>query len=114
MPRLAREFHYEKCTHIRSYTPVPNVDKSQIAKAAELINNSEKPMAIIGHGVILGHAEQALKDFLDKTGMPAASTLLGLSALPNEYPNYVGLVGMHGNYAPNVMTNEADLLISIG
>lgn len=108
------EFHYEKCTGIRSYKPVPDIEMNQISRAAELINNSEKPMALIGQGVILGQAEKELKDFLDKTGIPAASTLLGLSAIPNDYPNYVGLLGMHGNYGPNVLTNQADLLISIG
>ncbi|MEF8809943.1 MAG: biosynthetic-type acetolactate synthase large subunit [Bacteroidales bacterium] len=108
------DFHYEKCNEIRSYKPVPDIEMDQIEQAAELIDNSEKPMALIGQGVILGEAEKELKDFLDKTGIPAASTLLGLSAIPNDYPNYVGYLGMHGNYAPNVLTNEADLLISIG
>lgn len=108
------DFHYEKCTEIRSYKPVPDIEMDQISSAAELINNAEKPIALIGQGVILGQAEKELKDFLDKTGIPAASTLLGLSAIPNDYPNYVGFLGMHGNYGPNVMTNHADLLISIG
>ncbi len=108
------EFHYERCHHIRSYQPVPETDSRQISDAAELINNAERPLALVGHGVILGKAEKELEAFLNKTGIPAASTLLGLSALPNNYPNYVGYLGMHGNYGPNVLTNEADLLISIG
>jgi acetolactate synthase-1/2/3 large subunit len=108
------DFQYEPCTHIRSYKPVPDVELQQVYDAAELINNSKKPLALVGQGVIIGKAEEELKAFLDKTGIPAASTLLGLSALPGKYPNYVGLLGMHGNYGPNKLTNEADLLISIG
>ncbi|MFW6099795.1 MAG: biosynthetic-type acetolactate synthase large subunit [Bacteroidota bacterium] len=108
------DFHYEKCAEIRSYKPEPEIDPEQISKAAELINNSQKPMALVGHGVILGEAEEELKAFLDKTGIPAGFTLLGLSAIPNDYPNYVGMLGMHGNYGPNILTNEADLLIGIG
>lgn len=108
------EYYHKPCTHIRSYQPNPDIDRQKISEAVELINNAQKPLALIGHGVIIGQAEQELKTFLDKTGIPAAATLLGLSAISNNYPNYVGMLGMHGNYAPNILTNEADLLISVG
>lgn len=108
------EFKYEKVSSIRSYQPYPNIDKQQIAEAAKLINLSRHPLALIGQGVILGGAEQELKAFLDKSGIPAAATLLGLSALPSNYPQYVGMLGMHGNYAPNIKNKDCDLLIAIG
>lgn len=108
------EFHYEKVHSIRSYTPYPAVDKTQIAEAAKLINLARRPLALIGQGVILGGAEKELMDFLNKSGIPAASTLLGLSALPSNYPQYVGMLGMHGNYAPNIKNKDCDLLIAIG
>lgn len=108
------EFQYEKISFIRSYTPYPAIDKDQIAEAARLINLARRPMALIGQGVILGEAEKELLDFLDKSGMPAASTLLGLSALPGHHPQYVGMLGMHGNYAPNIKNKDCDLLIAIG
>ncbi|MBS3807601.1 MAG: biosynthetic-type acetolactate synthase large subunit [Bacteroidales bacterium] len=108
------DFHYQPCNHIRSYRPVPEIDQQQVARAAGLINQSRQLLALIGQGVILGGAEEELQSFLEKTGIPAASTLLGLSALPASHPNYVGMLGMHGNYGPNILTNEADLLISIG
>lgn len=107
-------FRYRKVNFIRSYHPYPAIDKEQIAEAARLINLSRRPLALIGQGVILGGAEQELKAFLDKSGIPAAATLLGLSALPNSYPNYVGMLGMHGNYAPNIKNKDCDLLIAIG
>ncbi len=108
------DFNYKKCTKIRSYVPVPKIDKSSIKKAAELINNAKKPFVIFGQGVILGKAEKELKAFIEKVEIPSASTLLGLSALPTKHPLNVGMVGMHGNYAPNVLTNECDVLIAIG
>ena len=108
------DFNYQPCDHIRSYRPVPEPDPQQLARAAELINQARQPLALIGHGVILAGAEAELQAFLEKTDIPAASTLLGLSALPTSHPNYVGMLGMHGNYGPNVLTNQADLLISIG
>lgn len=107
-------YRYQPTEHIRSYIPCPAPDKSRIAEAARLINLARKPMALIGQGIILGHAERELQAFLEKSGMPAASTLLGLSALPNEHPQYVGMLGMHGNYAPNIKNKECDLLIAIG
>lgn len=107
-------FKYEKINSIRSYCPYPKVDEDQISQAAKLINLSRRPLALIGQGVILGHAENELKEFLEKSGIPAASTLLGLSALPSNHPQYVGMLGMHGNYAPNIKNKECDLLIAIG
>lgn len=108
------DFVYEKCTGVRSYKPVPEPDPTAIEKAAELINNAKKPYIVFGQGVILGQAEKELKAFIEKTGIPAAWTILGLSALETDHPLNVGMVGMHGNYGPNVLTNECDVLIAIG
>ena len=105
---------YQSCDHIRSYRPKPNIRKEFIQAAAELINTAEKPFIIFGQGVILGNAEQEFKAFLEKSGIPAAWTILGLSALPTDHPLNMGMLGMHGNYGPNVMTNECDVLIAIG
>src|SRR5690349_12638491 len=105
---------YSKCDHIRSYRPKPKVRNEYIDQAAELINNAEKPFVIFGQGVILGKAESEFKKFLEKSGIPAAWTILGLSALPTDYSLNVGMLGMHGNYGPNVLTNECDVLIAIG
>jgi acetolactate synthase I/II/III large subunit len=105
---------YSKCDHIRSYRPKPKIRNEYIDQAAELINNAEKPFVIFGQGVILGKAENEFKEFLEKSGIPAAWTILGLSALPTDYPLNVGMLGMHGNYGPNVLTNECDVLIAIG
>ncbi len=108
------DFSYKKCTGVRSYKPVPVIDSSKVAEAAKLINEAKKPMIVFGQGVILGEAEQELKQFVEKTGIPAAWTILGLSALPTSHPLNVGMVGMHGNYGPNVLTNQCDLLIALG
>jgi acetolactate synthase-1/2/3 large subunit len=105
---------YTKCDHIRSYRPKPKIRNEYIEQAAELINKAEKPFVIFGQGVILGEAENEFKKFLEKSGIPAAWTILGLSALPTDYPLNVGMLGMHGNYGPNVLTNECDVLIAIG
>lgn len=105
---------YEKCTHIRSYRPSPIVRKEYVQEAAALINSAQKPFILFGQGIILGKAEQEFKDFLEKSGIPAAATVMGLSALETDHPQHVGMLGMHGNYAPNVMTNECDVLIAIG
>ncbi|PRD54113.1 biosynthetic-type acetolactate synthase large subunit [Sphingobacterium gobiense] len=105
---------YEKCDHVRSYRPSPIVRKEYVEKAAELINSAKKPFVLFGQGIILGKAEQDLKDFIEKGGFPAATTVMGLSALETDHPLHVGMLGMHGNYAPNVMTNECDVLIAIG
>lgn len=105
---------YQPCTHIRSYRPKPIIRKEYIAAAAELINKAEKPFIIFGQGVILGKAEKEFKAFVEKTGIPAAWTILGLSALPSDHPLNVGMLGMHGNYGPNVLTNDCDVLIAVG
>ncbi|MCM4160234.1 biosynthetic-type acetolactate synthase large subunit [Antarcticibacterium flavum] len=108
------EFSYKKCRAIRSYTPVPEINLLQVERAAEAINNAKKPMIVFGQGVILGGAEALLKEVVEKAGIPAAWTILGLSALDSDHPLNVGMVGMHGNYAPNMLTNECDVLIAIG
>ncbi|MBU2997511.1 biosynthetic-type acetolactate synthase large subunit [Cellulophaga baltica] len=108
------DFSYEKCTGVRSYKPVPKPNTNAIAEAAKLINEAKKPMIVFGQGVILGEAEAELKQFVEKAGIPAAWTILGVAAMDSEHPLNVGMVGMHGNYAPNVLTNECDLLIAIG
>jgi len=108
------DFQYKKCTGVRSYVPIPELKKSTIVAAAEVINSAKKPMIVWGQGVILGKAEQELKAVIEKTGIPAAWTILGASAIPTSHPLNVGMVGMHGNYAPNVLTNECDVLIAIG
>ena len=108
------DFSYKKCLGVRSYKPVPELDFDAVTQAAELINNAEKPFVVWGQGVILGRAEQEFKDFVEKSGIPAAWTILGLSALATSHPQNVGMVGMHGNYGPNILTNEGDLLIAIG
>ncbi|MEN8703753.1 MAG: biosynthetic-type acetolactate synthase large subunit [Polaribacter sp.] len=108
------DFSYEKCTHVRSYNPVPTTDIIKIKEAADLINAAKKPLIVWGQGVILGKAEEELKAVLEKAGIPAAWTILGASAIPTSHPLNVGMVGMHGNYAPNVLTNDCDLLIAIG
>ena len=108
------EFDYSFCTGIRSYTPVPVATEQSLKKAAEIINQAKKPYIFFGQGVILGNAEKELKEFIEKSGIPAAWTILGLSALPTNHPLNVGMLGMHGNYAPNVLANEADVIIAIG
>ena len=108
------EFDYKPCTFIRSYIPVPAIKEEQIEKAAELINQAKKPFALVGQGVILANAEKELLEFLEKADIPAASTLLGLSAMPTDFSLNKGFLGMHGNVAPNMKTNECDVLIAIG
>lgn len=105
---------YTPCEHIRSYRPKPVIRPAYIDEAAELINQAKRPFVVYGQGIILGEAEREFRAFIEKTGIPAASTLLGLSALPTDHPQFVGLLGMHGNYAPNVLTNQCDVLIAIG
>src|SRR5690554_3246361 len=105
---------YKPCNHIRSYRPKPIIRKNYVEEAAKLINNAKKPFILFGQGIILGKAEQEFKDFIEKSGIPAAWTVMGLSALPTDHPQNVGMLGMHGNYAPNVLTNECDVLIAIG
>jgi len=105
---------YEKCDFIRSYRPKPVVRTEYIQQAAELINKAERPFIVFGQGVILGKAEAEFKAFLEKSGIPAAWTIMGMSAIPTSHPLGVGMVGMHGNYGPNKLTNECDVLIAIG
>jgi acetolactate synthase-1/2/3 large subunit len=105
---------YKPCNHIRSYRPKPIVREEYIEQAAELINQAKKPFVIFGQGVILGNAEKEFKAFIEKGNLPAAWTVLGLSALPTDHPLNVGMLGMHGNYGPNVLTNECDVLIAVG
>jgi len=105
---------YTKCDHIRSYRPKPIVRPQYIQQAAELINSAKKPFIIWGQGVILGSAEQEFKTFVEKSGIPAAWTILGAGAIPTGHELNVGMLGMHGNYGPNVLTNECDVLIAIG
>jgi len=108
------EKKYKKCAFIRSYKPIPSPDENLINKAAALINAANKPYLLIGQGVILSQAENNLLLFAEKSGIPVASTLLGLGAFPPDHPLYVGYLGMHGDYAPNIKTNECDLLIGVG
>jgi len=107
-------FNYIKTQKTRSYKPVPQYENDSIIEASKLINNSKKPFVVFGQGVILGNAEEEFKNFIEKAGLPSAWTILGLSALPTNHHLNVGMVGMHGNYGPNVLTNECDLLIAIG
>ena len=108
------DFSYKKCTGVRSYKAVPKLDQAQVQAAADAINGAQKPLIVWGQGVILGEAEAAFKAFVEKTQIPAAWTILGLSALATDHPLNKGMVGMHGNYAPNLLTQECDVLISIG
>lgn len=108
------KYKYAKCHKIRSYVPEYPVNKEKLTEAATLINEAKKPFLLFGQGVMLGEAEKELKSFIDKTGIPAAWTLLGLSALSSDHPLNVGMLGMHGNYGPNIKTNECDLLIAVG
>ncbi|NND10062.1 MAG: acetolactate synthase large subunit, partial [Flavobacteriaceae bacterium] len=108
------DFTYKKCTGVRSYKPVPETDKETVKEAAVLINNAKKPMIVWGQGVILGEAEKELTQVIEKAGIPSAWTILGASAIPTSHPLNIGMVGMHGNYAPNILTNECDVLIAIG
>jgi acetolactate synthase-1/2/3 large subunit len=105
---------YVPCEHIRSYRPKPIIRKKFVEEAAKLINDAKKPFVIFGQGVILGRAENEFIEFLEKSGIPAAWTILGMSAIPTDHPLAVGMLGMHGNYGPNVLTNECDVLIAIG
>lgn len=111
---LIEEFEYEACNTVRTYKPKPVLQLAQVEAAAELINKAKRPYILVGQGVLLAGASKELLAFTDKTGIPVASTLLGLGALPCEHPNYVGFLGMHGNYGPNINTNECDVLIAIG
>ena len=108
------EFEYKKCNYIRSYNPYPNINEESVRKAAGMINAAKKPLLLVGQGVTLGGAEQEIIELMEKADIPAATTLLGLSSIPSSHPLNMGMLGMHGNVAPNVMTNECDLLIAVG
>lgn len=105
---------YQRCEHIRSYRPKPVIRKEYIEEAAKLINEAKKPFILWGQGIILGKAEKEFAAFIEKSGIPAAWTILGVSAIPTDHPLNMGMLGMHGNYGPNVLTNECDVLIAIG
>jgi acetolactate synthase-1/2/3 large subunit len=107
-------FEYHKCRKIRSYVPRPEVDQAQIKAAADLINQAKKPFILLGQGVILGNAVDEFKKFVEKAGIPFGWSILGASAMPADHPLNTGMLGMHGNYAPNAKTNECDVLIAIG
>lgn len=108
------DFKYQKCEYIRSYNPVRPLQMKALESAAIMINHSERPLILAGHGVLLSRAENELKAFAEKAGIPVALTLLGLSAFPTNHRLYAGMLGMHGNYGPNILTNQADLIIAIG
>lgn len=108
------EFSYEPCTHIRSYQPYPVPEAIELVAAAKLINEAKKPFVLLGHGVLIAEAQAEFKEFVEKTGIPFGSTLQGLSAMPTEHPLHTGMLGMHGNYGPNIKTNECDVLIAVG
>jgi acetolactate synthase-1/2/3 large subunit len=105
---------YVQCDHIRSYRPKPIIRQQYVQEAAVLINQAKKPFILWGQGVILGSAEQEFKAFVEKSGIPSAWTILGAGAIPTDHPLNVGMLGMHGNYGPNVLTNDCDVLIAIG
>lgn len=111
---LIEEFDYEACHAVRTYKPKPVLQVAQVEAAAALINQAKRPYILAGQGVLLSGATQELIAFTEKTGIPVACTLLGLGAIPGDHPNYVGYLGMHGNYGPNLNTNECDVLIAIG
>ncbi len=108
------DFSYEKCTAVRSFDPRPKLNVDQLRAAGKLLNHAKKPLMIVGQGIMLSNAEEELLAFAEKTGVPVASTLLGLGAFPANHPQFVGMVGMHGNYAPNVKSNECDVLLAVG
>jgi acetolactate synthase-1/2/3 large subunit len=108
------DFFYRPCSKIRSYKPVPKTEENDLLKASKLINAAKTPLIVWGQGVILGEAEDEFRAFVEKSGVPAAWTILGVSAIETSHPLNVGMVGMHGNYAPNLLTNECDLLLAIG
>jgi len=108
------EFFYSPCTKVRAYHPYPDVDANCLQKAAELINAAKKPYVLLGHGVLISEAQAEFRAFIEKTGIPVGSTLQGLSALESDHPLHTGMLGMHGNYGPNLLTNEADVIIAVG
>jgi len=108
------EFEYQKCKSIRSYIPVPKTDLNGLEAAASLINQAKKPLILAGHGILIAKAQTVFKEFVEKTGIPVGCTLQGLSCIPSSHPLNMGMLGMHGNYGPNIKTNECDVLIAVG
>ncbi len=108
------DFEYKKCTYIRSYVPTPKINREQVEEAAKAINQAKKPYILFGQGIILGNAEDEFKAFVEKSGIPAAWTIMGVSALDTKHPLNMGMLGMHGNYSTNILSNECDTLIAIG
>ena len=108
------EFEYSKCSEIRTYHPIPVIKQDKLKEAAGLINQAQKPFLLVGQGVLISQAQESLRLLIEKAKIPAAWTILGLSALDNDHPLNMGMLGMHGNYAPNVLTNECDVLIAVG
>ena len=108
------DFEYKRCTSIRSYREEPAIEMDQIEAAAKAINEAKRPYVLFGQGIILAEAEQEFKAFVEQGNLPAAWTILGLSAMDTSHPLNVGMLGMHGNYGPNLLTNECDVLIAIG
>jgi acetolactate synthase-1/2/3 large subunit len=108
------EYEYEQASMVTSYLPKPKPKMSAIEEAAELINACQKPLILCGQGITISGAEKEFQEFVEKAGIPVACTLQGLSAFPSSHSLYVGMLGMHGNYAPNINTNKCDVLIGIG
>lgn len=108
------EFKYEKAPILRSYAPYPEINLDSIKLAAQTINQAKKPLILLGHGVLISNASKIVEEFVNKSGIPFAMTLMGLSSLPSDHPLCVGMLGMHGNYSANVLTNQADVIIAIG
>ncbi len=108
------EFSYRKNPEIRSYHPNPKPGKAALEEAANLMNQAKKPLILAGHGIQIAHAQEAFKEFVEKTGIPVACTIHGLSSIPSDHSLHMGMLGMHGNYGPNIKTNECDVLIAIG
>lgn len=107
-------FKYKKRPKIRSYHPFPIPKKTDLEAAADLINNAKKPFLLAGHGIQIAHAQKEFKDFIEKSGIPLACTIHGLSSIASDHPLHMGMLGMHGNYGPNIKTNECDVLIAVG
>jgi acetolactate synthase I/II/III large subunit len=108
------DFLYEKCTYVRGYYPYPKINLTDIKNAAELLNSAKKPLVLCGQGVVLAEAEQELKELAEKADLPVACTIMGLSAFDASDRHFVGMLGMHGNYGPNMNTNQADVILAVG
>ena len=108
------DFEYKPFKGMRSYVPTPQLDLEKVKEAAVLINAAKKPLVLFGQGVLLAEAEKEFKAFIEKADLPSAWTIMGLSALDSDHNLNVGMLGMHGNYAPNKLTNECDVLIAVG